>query len=94
MVDPIGSKRPAATERRVAPVVPSAAPTAEQPNHAATAASVGVSRALSQSAPVDVERVARIRKAIEDGRFPILPATIADRLIALKLDWRPTDEAS
>jgi hypothetical protein len=41
--------------------------------------------------PVDTERVARIRKAIQDGRFPIYPSTIADRLLALKLEWNPND---
>ena len=33
------------------------------------------------------DRVAAIKKAIADGNFPILPATIADQMIALKLDW-------
>jgi len=46
------------------------------------------------SAPVvDAERVARIRKAIEDGNFPLVPSTIADRLLALKLQWNPNDQA-
>lgn len=32
--------------------------------------------------PVDVERVAQIRKAVEDGTYPILPAKVADAMIA------------
>lgn len=33
-------------------------------------------------APVDVERVSQIRKAIEEGTYPILPAKVADAMIA------------
>ncbi len=32
--------------------------------------------------PVDVERVAQIRKAVEDGSYPIVPARVADAMIA------------
>jgi negative regulator of flagellin synthesis FlgM len=32
--------------------------------------------------PVDHERVAEIRKAIEQGRYPITPVKIADAMIA------------
>lgn len=35
-----------------------------------------------ESAPVDAERVAAIREAIKEGRYPILPARVADALIA------------
>lgn len=53
----------------------------------------GVAASLAASPPVDADRVATIKKAIADGRFPILPATIADRLIALKLQWKPDEQA-
>jgi negative regulator of flagellin synthesis FlgM len=46
-----------------------------------------VAASLSASPPVDTDRVATIRKAIEEGRFPLSPATIADNMIALKLNW-------
>lgn len=36
-------------------------------------------------APVDAERVAQIRKAIETGRYPVVPARIADAMIAAGL---------
>lgn len=49
--------------------------------------------AMSASPPVDTDRVATIRKAIAEGRFPLSPATIADRLIALKLDWNSNEPA-
>ncbi|WP_322964693.1 flagellar biosynthesis anti-sigma factor FlgM [Sphingomonas fuzhouensis] len=46
-----------------------------------------MARTLAAQPPVDVDRVAQIKKAIANGDFPILPATIADQMIALKLDW-------
>lgn len=33
-------------------------------------------------APVDTDRVAEIRKAVESGTYPLLPAKIADAMIA------------
>ncbi|HCF24473.1 MULTISPECIES: flagellar biosynthesis anti-sigma factor FlgM [unclassified Novosphingobium] len=35
--------------------------------------------------PVDAERVQVIRKAIEDGTYPIVPAKVADAIIAAGL---------
>lgn len=35
--------------------------------------------------PVDAERVAEIRAALRDGSYPIIPAKIADAMIAAKL---------
>lgn len=32
--------------------------------------------------PVDADRVAEIRKAVEQGRYPVVPAKIADAMIA------------
>ena len=37
------------------------------------------------SAPVDAERVAQIRKAVEDGSYPVTPVKIADAMIAAGL---------
>ena len=34
------------------------------------------------AAPVDAERVAEIRQAIEDDRYPVIPTRIADAMIA------------
>jgi negative regulator of flagellin synthesis FlgM len=33
-------------------------------------------------APVDQDRVAEIREAIEHGRYPVIPTKIADAMIA------------
>mgnify|MGYP003592235695 FL=1 len=50
---------------------------------AASQSPVAVSDALDPGpAPVDADRVAEIRKAIEKGTYPILPAKIADAMIA------------
>jgi negative regulator of flagellin synthesis FlgM len=51
---------------------------------AGVAAQVEKSSALDagQAAPVDAERVKDIRHAIETGKYPIIPAKIADAMIA------------
>lgn len=58
-------------------------------------ASRGVARAVGNEVrnnpldpgepPVDAERVAQIRKAIENGSYPVVPAKIADAMIAAGL---------
>ncbi|WP_309753504.1 flagellar biosynthesis anti-sigma factor FlgM [Novosphingobium sp.] len=41
------------------------------------------SAALDPGAPpVDLERIAKIRKAIEDNRYPVLPMKVSDAIIA------------
>lgn len=49
---------------------------------------IGVAVVLSSTdagPPFDADRVAEIRKAIEEDRYPMVPAKIADALIAAKL---------
>lgn len=95
MVDPVsirgvtgGDFGVAATARVSA--APAPTPVARHPEAAyRDVQASGIASALAASAPVDLERVARIKKAIATGNFPILPATIADRLLALKYDWEP-----
>lgn len=36
-------------------------------------------------APIDTDRVAQIKKAIEDGKYPVIPFRIADAMIAAGL---------
>ncbi len=43
------------------------------------------SRIASGPAPVDTDRVAEIRAALRDNRYPIVPSQIADAMIAAKL---------
>lgn len=97
MVDPIGIKGGPFVDRRLQPVAPAPSVQPAQLSTRTAGKAAPQVQAMAQSAaaqpPVDAERVARIRRAIEQGRFPLMPATIADRLIALKLNWNPNDAA-
>lgn len=56
-------------------------------------AAATLSRSMAAAAPVDVERVRLIKDAVANGTFPLSPATIADRLIALRYEWMSNDAA-
>ena len=101
MVDSIGAKPSVAGDRSVARVA-AATPTTPvqtpvQPQAQAQAAvrsdSLALAKSMASAPPVNASRVAEIKKAIASGNFPILPATIADRLMALRLDWTSNDKA-
>ena len=55
--------------------------------------SIALAKSMASSPPINASRVAEIKKAIASGTFPILPATIADRLMALRLDWISNEKA-
>ncbi len=104
MVESIGSKPLTGGERSVAriaattPVQPSAQPLAQVPDRAVEAepsatSSIALARTMAAAAPINEARVAAVKKAVANGTFPILPATIADRLLAFKLEWAPNDPA-
>ncbi|KQM14805.1 flagellar biosynthesis anti-sigma factor FlgM [Novosphingobium sp. Leaf2] len=86
----VGStQRPGAIESRLARVNTAAVPGATTTSAPAASTqisatpSVETSQALSAGeAPVDTDRVALIRKAVESGTYPVLPAKIADAMIA------------
>ena len=88
MVESIGSK-PVKADLSVvrvaaatpAPKVRTSAPAA--PSDVAQAGSLAQS--LASAAPVDLDRVSRLKQAIADGNYPIVPGTIADNMIALRL---------
>lgn len=44
-------------------------------------------KALAARPPVDLERVQQIKRALQEGRYPLVPARIADRLIAAQFKW-------
>ncbi len=101
MVDPIAAKPVTTTGVRTASLQSSVAPTQAVAPHPAVDAEQGaatadprvadIARTLAATPPVDADRVARIRHAIARGTYPLTPETVADRLIALKLDWKPHD---
>ncbi|MFN3459202.1 MAG: flagellar biosynthesis anti-sigma factor FlgM [Novosphingobium sp.] len=85
----IGAARPVGPVQVSTPKTtptPSAAPGTEAapPPESGAAAQIEKSSALDagQAAPVDVERVKVIRHAIETGTYPVVPAKIADAMIA------------
>lgn len=51
-------------------------------------ASSPAARMASEGAPVDVDRIAAIKSAIASGNYPVDPARIADRMLALDLPAR------
>ncbi|MES3154860.1 flagellar biosynthesis anti-sigma factor FlgM [Sphingomonas faeni] len=97
MVDSIGAKPSVAGDRTVARVAAATPATAVQtpvrPQASVLPESIALAKSMAAAPPVDAARVAQIKKAIASGTFPILPATIADRLMALKLSWN-SNEAS
>ena len=96
MVDSISSKPVSGRDLQVAPVARTAQAASAKPAGREDLVTEQLKLSakafgFTEQAPVDHERVARIRAAIRNGTFPIYPATIADRLIALKLEWNPHD---
>lgn len=94
MVDAIGAN-PLNNNRKITGVTRVAAPAAatsvtKQPE---TSQAPTVAAQLSVSPPVDADRVNKIRQAIADGKFPLSPVTIADRLIAARYEWMAHDQA-
>ena len=77
---------PAGLRRGVAPVerVSAVRKAADQATTAEGMSAVSRPSA-GDAVPVDSERVAQIRKAIEDGSYPLLPVEIADGIIAAGL---------
>lgn len=56
---------------------------AQATSQVSAAPAVETSKALDPgAAPVDTDRVALIRKAVESGQYPVVPAKIADAMIA------------
>lgn len=60
--------------------------TGPSPKADVTASPVVQSEALAAldpgQPPVNAERVAQVRKAVESGTYPLVPATVADAIIA------------
>lgn len=50
-----------------------------------------LAKTMAASAPIDTGRVALIKDAVENGRFPLSPASVADALIAARYEWMSHD---
>jgi negative regulator of flagellin synthesis FlgM len=55
----------------------------------ASAANKPVTTETGKGVPVDTQHVEDVRRAVRNGTYPITPDTIADRMLALKLNWSP-----
>ena len=75
---------PPRRQERMAPVARAGEVRRSAEEKAGSALDVAASNPLAagRQAPVDHDRVSEIRKAIEQGRYPLQPAKIADALIA------------
>ena len=72
-----------AVDRRRTGTTEPASAAAPSPAAASAPATVARSQALDPGQPpVDAERVATIRKAIESGNYPVIPMRVADAMIA------------
>ncbi len=91
MVDAIGGRT---TSTVIAVTRVQSVPSVRQSETAVQREPLGqIARELSSLPPVDTERVERIRRAIAEGKFPLSPTTIADRMIALRLNWTSNEQA-
>jgi len=81
---------------RKASTTTNAAPASTTPSASAAAAAsrstVATTDALEPGQPpVDADRVAQIRKAVETGSYPLVPARIADAMIAAGMFLRSSN---
>jgi negative regulator of flagellin synthesis FlgM len=98
MIDPIGVKPGTVQGSRIdlkepTKVVPLQAVTAPQPAVVAETGARESVKAMAAKPPVDVDRVQQIKRALQEGRYPIVPATIADSIIAAQYRWVEADDA-
>lgn len=87
-----GKTTPPVTTTTTTAAAASTAPASPPPAVAATAAVAGGAATVTTTdatragdVPVDTDRVAQIRRAIEEGSYPVLPARIGDAMIAAGL---------
>lgn len=93
MIDPIGVKpgtvqdRPVSAPGRDTKVVSLAPVRSIEGAAVAETEMRAAAREMAVRPPVDRDRVEQIKRALQEGRFPITPSLIADRLIAAELMW-------
>jgi negative regulator of flagellin synthesis FlgM len=92
MIDPIGAKPGTVQDRPVAlgrdtKVVALGPVRGVESTAVAETEMRAAAREMAARPPVDPDRVEKIKRALQEGRFPITPSLIADRLIAAELMW-------
>jgi negative regulator of flagellin synthesis FlgM len=70
--------------RTAAPVAP-AAPVVAQPAVVQTAVANPAARVAQQGAPIDMDKINRIKAAIASGNYPVDADAIAERMVELDL---------
>jgi negative regulator of flagellin synthesis FlgM len=84
------SPAPAADRAKARPASDGSAPSAGGSSAGSVASSgvaVEISAPVESGPPVDTDRVAEIRSALRDGTYPLVPAKIADAMIAAQLKF-------
>lgn len=102
MVDAIGLKTVLTADRLADRATVSATPASSAPVAAVAAVAntrsdtvrqqfelSAIASDLGKGALVDSKHVEDVRRAVRNGTYPITPDTIADRMLALKLNWSP-----
>lgn len=92
MVDAIGPKTVSTPERVVAATAPVAPIAAAKTSGEIARKPLELSAIASETGkgvPIDSQHVEDVRRAVRNGTYPITPDTIADRMLALKLNWSP-----
>ncbi|MHA7820935.1 MAG: flagellar biosynthesis anti-sigma factor FlgM [Erythrobacter sp.] len=78
----------AETDRTITTPAGGAPAQRQGPNAPASGVSLEVGAAIDTSrAPLDNDRVAEIREALKDGSYPLIPAEIADAIIAAQISF-------
>lgn len=93
MVDSIGTQGVSGRGRLVVPITPTAQGAAATGRPSETAskelALTALSAGFGKPSAAEEAHVAEVRQAVREGKYPITPETIADRMLALKLYWSP-----
>ena len=92
MIDPIGVTPGTVQGVRVesqdtAKIVPLQAVRAPESPVGAEMSARETAKALAIRPPVNLERVLEIKRELQEGRYPLVPATIADRMIEAQMRW-------
>ena len=84
------SPAPAADRAKARPAPDGGAPVADgrsESSASANGVAVEITAPAQSGPPVDTDRVAEIRSALRDGTYPLVPAKIADAMIAAQLKF-------